>query len=134
MAPHTQHASLLEKLMPVAYSHRLCSMENERRESDGRYRDCRFTHPQVRERLRVASVFAIKGDSSSFNRNFLRSWYVSGFDSSGAPVRRHRKSINDEFLRHGIAAAESRSRGIVDTFSRVKSASSTYVGHCEILF
>lgn len=48
-----------------------------------------------------------------------RAWYVSGFELSGASVWRHRKSINGEFLGHDItiAAAESRSRGIVDTFS-----------------
>lgn len=61
----------------------------------GDYRNYRFTHPQVGERLRVASVFAIKGDSSSLKRNSPARWYVSGFDSSGAPVWRHRKSIND---------------------------------------
>ena len=34
------------------------------------------------------------------------------------PVWRHRKSINDGFFRHDIAAAESRSREIVDILSR----------------
>lgn len=43
----------------------------------------------------MASVFAIKGDSSYLKKNSLARRYASGFDSSGAPVWRHRKSIND---------------------------------------
>jgi len=107
----------IRKLMPVAIVY-VARNERCERESDRRYRDCRFTHPQIRKRLRVASVFAIKDDSFSFKRDSLARWYVSGFDSSGAPVWWYRKSINDGFLRHGIATtAESRFRGIVDTFS-----------------
>lgn len=45
--PHTQHASLLENWCCF----RLYSAKNGRRESDGRYRVYRFTHPQVSERL-----------------------------------------------------------------------------------
>lgn len=48
-APYAARISI-RKLMPVACSRRLYSAENGRRESDGRYRDYRFTHPQVRER------------------------------------------------------------------------------------